>query len=369
MGLYMDKIDFDGTDAASIAESSQIGAHLLGDSDVEITSTTVGGDEALDVNIVQATGMAIFNEDDASASGAAGQSILGVRQDALASSTSLDGDYAHFKQNAKGEQYVIDTDGNALLTTIDADTGSILTDTNAMVVDLAAIEILLGTIDADTSSIATDASTIAGDTTSMDGILTALSKAEDAVHGSGDKGIMALAVANHVEGALHSADGDYAALQVDSSGRLRVIGDLDVVGNVADDAADSGNPLKIGSRASFGAAMSAISASNDRADMLSDEYRRLWVNDSPNVGITLSKPTISSVQAEIAGTAQASRRRILVQNLSSKEIYVGPTGVLTTTGLRIAKGALLELPWGEDLDIFAISAAGISSDVRVLEVA
>lgn len=73
-----------------------------------------------------------------------------------------------------------DDPGVALLTTIDVDTG-------AMVTDLAAIEVLLGTIDTDTGAMAVDLAalevdlaaievlqtTIAGDTTSIDGKITA----------------------------------------------------------------------------------------------------------------------------------------------------------------------------------------------------
>jgi hypothetical protein len=33
----------------------------------------------------------------------------------------------------------------------------------------------------------------------------------------------------------------------------------------------------------------------------------------------------------------------------------------------IEKNGSMELPWGEDINLFAISASGISSDVRVLE--
>ena len=359
MGLYKDKIDFDST---NIANSDTVGSYLLDSSGTLLTSTLNGADQSLDVNITGATGLGIYNEDDAASSGQAGQSILGVRQDSLASSTSVDGDYGHIKQNAKGEMYMIDTDANALLTTIDADTGAILTDTNAMVVDLAAIE-----VEQLAQGVTLD--TIAGDTTSMDALITALSKAEDAVHGSGDQGIMSLAVRNDVEGSLAGTDGDYAPLQVDSSGRLRVIGDLDVVGNVADDAADSGNPLKIGSRANFGAAMTAISASNDRADLLSDEFRRVWVNDTPNASFATTKPAILTTQIAIAPSAISSRRRVLIQNLSNRHIYIGPTGVTVATGIRVAKGAMLEIPWGEDLDLFGIGDTGISADVRVLEIA
>jgi len=352
-------------DPADITEDV-MGSYLIGAGGSVISSTGT----YLDVNIAGVSGMGIYDEDSAFTNEDAGQSILLVRQDSLASSTSADGDYGNFKSNAKGELYTIDTDANALLTTIDADTGAIATDlaaievlitsgnallttidgdtsniavdTAAMVVDLAAIEVLLGTIDADTSSIATDASTIAGDTTSIDALLTALSKAEDSVHSSGDQGIMGLAVRNDVEGSLVSADGDYAPLQVDSVGRLRVIGDLDVVGNVADDAVDSGNPLKIGSRGVSGA-LTALSTSGDRADLLSDLYRRVWVNTAPNILSKLSKPTASTSAAQVAATPQPGRRSILVQNLSTKPIYYGPDNtVIAATGIRINRNSTTE---------------------------
>lgn len=72
---------------------------------------------------------------------------------------------------------------------------------------------------------------------------TALAKSEDAAHASGDKGIMALVVRKDTATALAGADGDYAPLEVDASGRLWVnvgtmaalpagannIGDVDVL--------------------------------------------------------------------------------------------------------------------------------------------
>lgn len=62
---------------------------------------------------------------------------------------------------------------------------------------------------------------------------------EDSAHTSGDAGIFTLAVANHTEGAMHSADGDYAPLQVDASGRLRVIADIDINGLPSEKLEDS----------------------------------------------------------------------------------------------------------------------------------
>lgn len=51
---------------------------------------------------------------------------------------------------------------------------------------------------------------------------TNLGKAEDAVHASGDTGVMALAVQKATAVAL-GADGDYEPLEVDASGRLHVV--------------------------------------------------------------------------------------------------------------------------------------------------
>src|SRR6266508_1794893 len=54
-------------------------------------------------------------------------------------------------------------------------------------------------------------------------------------------------------------------------------GNQQVVGNVADDAVDSGNPVKVGARAVDPAAIPAAVSAADRADLISDLSRRLIV--------------------------------------------------------------------------------------------
>jgi hypothetical protein len=129
----------------------------------------------------------VYEEDAAASSGDEGAFVLAVRQDALSSSTSTDGDYAAFKVNAVGELYVHDTDANSSLSSIVTSTGN---------------------IDTSTSGINTK--------------LGNLSKAEDSAHSSGDDGIMPLAVRHDAESSLVSTDGDYAPLQVNAVGRLKV---------------------------------------------------------------------------------------------------------------------------------------------------
>ena len=78
-------------------------------------------------------------------------------------------------------------------------------------------------------------------------------------------------------------------------------------GNIADDAADSGNPLKVGSRSSWGNP-SAVSANNDRADLISDKYRRLYANTGANIA--------AKTQAATVGVAAAL---LIASSLSGKE--------------------------------------------------
>lgn len=104
-------------------------------------------------------------------------------------------------------------------------------------------KILSGLISSDGSTLITD--TLEGGKQGLDvylinaslDVVAGAEHAEDDAHVSGDTGNFVLAVRNDVEGSLVSADGDYAPLQVDASGRLRVIADLDV-SNLAEKAED-----------------------------------------------------------------------------------------------------------------------------------
>ena len=125
----------------------------------------------------------------------------------------------------------IDTDGNALLTTIDADTGSI------------------------------------------DATLTALSKAEDSVHVSSDQGIMALAVRND-SGAVLAADGDYIPFSMNSGGELRV------AGSVGDDERQW-----LRSDLFLGDAATIRITTEGPVDASHPSHRRGWTRRSPRAGL------------------------------------------------------------------------------------
>jgi len=132
---------------------------------------------------------------------------------------------------------------------------------------------------------------------------TSLGKAEDAVHATGDVGVMALAVRQDSEASLVSASGDYSPLSVDSTGKLR----SNVSGSVAHDAVDAGNPVKIGGKASSSAP--ADVATGDRVDAYFDLKGRLKVDGSdvtqPVSAASLPLPTGAATSANQT-TANAS---------------------------------------------------------------
>lgn len=90
-------------DPANPSDGDNIGVYVRAGSDGDqITSTSIGGKEALDVNVVNGPDDGAFKEDDPHAHQDAGSHVLGVRKDALAANTDTDGDYASFLSNGDG---------------------------------------------------------------------------------------------------------------------------------------------------------------------------------------------------------------------------------------------------------------------------
>lgn len=249
--LYVQQVG----DISLVSEYAEDSAHVSGDvgqfilavrNDAEASLVGTDGDYAplqVDANgrLKVATVVNVepsdaeFLEDAAHASGDAGLHVLAVRQDTLVSSTSADGDYASFKVTDVGELYVHDVDANATLVTIDTSLNNIETDIAAIETELLDQGLSLDSIDTSLNNIETDVAAIETELldqgTTLDTISTeiqSLTHAEDVSHVSGDVGIMSLAVRNDADASLVSADGDYAPLQVDSIGRLKITGQVEV---------------------------------------------------------------------------------------------------------------------------------------------
>lgn len=229
-----------------------------------------------------------YAEDSAHNSGDIGLFTLLVRQDTLATSTSADGDYGAFKSNALGELYVHDTDVLAELVTANS---------------------TLSTISSNTGTTATN-------TTSIDSTLTALSKAEDAAHSSGDQGIQALAVRKDAQGTNTSADGDYSSLQTWSEGSLKVV-------------------------------------------------------DIANGSMLQQQKAVTSSATTLPTSALANRKTMMIQNAGSASFWIGSATVTAsgaTTGIEVPKASFIELEVGPAVTVYGITASG-SVNANILEMA
>lgn len=158
---------------------------------------------------------------------------------------------------------------------------------------------------------------------------------------------------------------DTLAINADGSINVNLTDD-----SIADDEADAGNPLKVGSKAYNQASVWGTVDANDRANLASDLYRRVLINDAPNVSLASAAVSVDDTAGgTVIGTSIAGRLRFLIQNNGNHSLFVGATGVTAATGLEIAKGATLALELGEAVDLYGIAPAGKTIDVRVLQLA
>jgi hypothetical protein len=293
-----------------------------------------------------------YAEDSAHTDGDLGAFVLAVRQDTLASSTSANGDYGAFKQTNLGELYVKDSSANTTLTSIDTSLNNIEADTAAINTNVADIETELLDQGITLDSILSE--------------LQSLTQAEDAVHTSGDLGIMSLAVRNDAGTAL-AANGDYIPLSTDASGNLRVTGSVSVNGTFAEDSAhtnaDSGMHVLTVRK---DALSSNVSADGDYGSFLAWSEGSLKVVDIPNIAVVAAAVSVTTTATALPTTPATNRRSIVIQNRGDKPIFVGPSGVTTSSGIEIPKGGSYEAEAGPTVAFYGITASG-SADIRVLE--
>ena len=138
----------------------------------------------------------------------------------------------------------------------------------------------------------------------------------------------------------------------------------DLTSSVADDAVDSGNPIKVGGRAHDTTAALGAVADGDRYDLFGDQHRRTWINESCNVagsvvGLTTSGTPDTATQADSAKLS--GRKKVILQNRSNKAIYVGfDSGVTTpdtaaTQGVTVPRRTSWSADIGEAIDLYVVA--------------
>jgi hypothetical protein len=212
----------------------------------------------------------------------------------------------------------------------------------------------------------------------LNDLTTSDNKAEDSQHTSGDMGSFILAVRHDADTSMVNNDGDYAPLVVDSLGRLKVTADFNVSTDYvyAEDSAAADGAL--GAYILSVRSDTLSSTTNNNGDMQSfktDSVGSLWTRvsqsaapDAPNTAILSTPITVGTSQVALPASPLAARKSMIIENLSNKPIYIGATGVLTTSGTKVNAGGSIEIAVGPSVIVYAIGEVA-SQDIRVLEIA
>ncbi len=180
-----------GAEVSTSVSSPNVNVKKWGSTSVTLNA---GNADTGTLRVVLATDQNFIRiEDVQHVSGEAGVMALAVRNDVLAALAGTDGDYAPLQVNASGALFI--QEGAAL-------------DVSAATVTIAGTGTLV--VQEDGAAL-----------TSLQ-LIDNIVLLEDAVHGSGDPGVMSLVVRNDVLATLVDTDGDYAPLQVNASGALYI---------------------------------------------------------------------------------------------------------------------------------------------------
>ena len=292
MGLY--KIEADLT---TPADGANIVSYLSDSAGNFLTSTLVGSDQSLDVNLTAAN--FTYAEDAAHTSGDEGAFVLAVRNDAGTALAGTDGDYIPLSTDSSG----------ALRTT--------------------------ATLDATFDFV----------------------HEEDTAHTSGDLGSFSLGVRNDANATLTSADGDYSPIAVDSAGRIKTVAAGIFAEDDAHTTADDGQHI-LAVRQDTTA--SNVSATGDYSSLQTWSNGELKSADIVNLSNLQQRITVGATAVALPASALANRKSLFVQNVGTTRIYVGSSTVTTagaTQGLFVPRGGYIEVDAGPAQDVQAISSA------------
>lgn len=330
----------DSTGLLSVDDNgSSLTVDTTGTSGLEVVQVT-----AADLNVTEASGVAIKNSveimDDWDESDRA-------KVNPIVGQAGVQGAEGTITALTQRVTLATDDDGVAHLATIAGDTTSIdgkITACNTGAVVLAAGANSIGTLGANSGVDIGDVDV----TSIVPGVAaTNLGKAEDAGHSTGDVGVMSLAVRFDAGGALAGTDLDYAPMQVDANGALRVTGGGGGTEYTEDVATAS--PI-VGSAVMFERddVLSALTpVAGDWASMRCSAEGALWVQDFNSDAALALLGTIDTDTGVIAGDTTSIDGKITACNTGAVVISSGTvTTVSTVTNLAQMAGAAITMDEG-----------------------
>lgn len=174
---------------------------------------------------------------------------------------------------------------------------------------------------------------------------------------------------------------DSNRLDVDSSGRLTAnlaagtnnIGDVDVLTVPAPLSTTGGGTEATALRVTLANDSTGLVSVDDNGGSLTVDGTvsisgTVTTTETCNSACVAGAVSVGSVSSTaLPASALSSRKRLVIQNLdSSIDLYIGPSGVTSTTGMKISAGWAQALEAGASNVIHGIAASG-TINVRVLE--
>ena len=169
---------------------------------------------------------------------------------------------------------------------------------------------------------------------------------------------------SHTQDSVKIGDGvDFLAINADGSINATVTTDF----SHAEDSLHVSGDFGVFSLSVRQDTLSASAGNGDYQSFKTDSLGQQYVNDATQT-MAHSAVTVSSTATDLVATDLTNRKRIIIQNNGSKEIFVGSSTVTTATGISIPTGANVELDAGPLVNLYAITVSG-TSNVRILELA
>jgi hypothetical protein len=223
-----------------------------------------------------------------------------------------------------------------------------------------------------------------GGSITVDGTVTITddaNKAEDSAHASGDIGKFMLAVRNDADTSLVSADGDYAPLQVDENGFLKVsaevtvqAGDAEFLEDSAHTSGDAGLHMLAVRQDTLAA---STSADGDYSSLKVNALGRLYVDvgtiSTSDAALANTAIANAAETLDVAATAQnavasplANRKYLWIYNKDNQGMFIGASGVTSANGFPVSPGSYIELRAGAAVDVEFVSPK-VNHEIRTLE--
>lgn len=172
---------------------------------------------------------------------------------------------------------------------------------------------------------------------------------------------------SHLQDSIKIGDGvDFLAINADGS--INVNADISVVNgsDKAEDAASASGDIgtyMLSVRQDSPA--SSTSTDGDYQSIKTDALGRMWVNDA-SIAEKNSNITATTTAGQLTASPLANRRRMYIQNLGSKDVFIGDASVTTTNGFKLSVGGTFNESIGAGVSLYAVTATG-TSDLRILE--